>query len=297
MNEKQKSIAIAFLVTMIWASSWVLIRIGLADIPPVTFAGSRYFLAFLILLPFALRKYYRQELKKLSKKDWTNLVWLGLLYYTITQGSLFASLALLPATAVSLILSFTSIITALFAARTLYEKNTWLQWVGIMLNIIGVYLYFFPVMIADAQLTGILVAVLGMLANSFSTVLGRKINRSNQIPSILVTTISMGIGSIFLLVIGIISEGLPSFSIQNLILLLGMAILNTAIAFTLWNKALQGLEAVEASIINNTLVIQIAVVAWIFLDEKLSILDWVGIGVVAVGAVIVQLRPSRQSII
>ena len=40
----------ALLVTFLWSTSWVLIKIGLADIPALTFAGLRYVLALLVLI-------------------------------------------------------------------------------------------------------------------------------------------------------------------------------------------------------------------------------------------------------
>ena len=52
----------ALLVTFLWATSWVLIKIGLKDIPALTFAGLRYTAAFLCLLPFALRANRRDRL-------------------------------------------------------------------------------------------------------------------------------------------------------------------------------------------------------------------------------------------
>ena len=39
----------ALFVTFLWSTSWVLIKIGLVDIAPLTFAGLRYGLAFLCL--------------------------------------------------------------------------------------------------------------------------------------------------------------------------------------------------------------------------------------------------------
>ena len=45
----------ALFVTFLWSTSWVLIKIGLTDIPALTFAGLRYGLAFLCLLPFFFR--------------------------------------------------------------------------------------------------------------------------------------------------------------------------------------------------------------------------------------------------
>ena len=48
----------ALLVTVLWSSSWVLIRIGLDDegLPPITFAGLRYTVAALVLIAWARRR-------------------------------------------------------------------------------------------------------------------------------------------------------------------------------------------------------------------------------------------------
>ncbi|HXV99759.1 MAG TPA: EamA family transporter, partial [Anaerolineae bacterium] len=51
-----KTILQALLVTFLWSTSWVLIKFGLRDIPALTFAGLRYSLAFLCLLPFVLSR-------------------------------------------------------------------------------------------------------------------------------------------------------------------------------------------------------------------------------------------------
>ena len=292
---KKKAIALALLVTFLWATSWVLVKLGLDDLPPITFAGLRYFLAFLILLPFAFRKQNLNAIKTLSRLEWRYLVLLGLVYYTINQGAIFAAMALLPAMAVSMILSFTSIVTAGIAIRTLGEKASWMQWMGILLNLSGAYLYFYPVDLPNHQWLGILLAFIGMLANSVSTVLGRKVNLSGKVSSVVVTTISMGVGALALVAAGLLTEKFPIFSAKDLLLLGILAVVNTALAFTLWNKALQGLEAIEASVINNLVAFQIAVLAWVFLGESLSGLDIIGIMLAASGAILVQIRPSLQN--
>jgi len=48
-----KAIVLALLVTFLWSTSFILIKWGLAENPPLTYAGLRYTLAFLCLLPFA----------------------------------------------------------------------------------------------------------------------------------------------------------------------------------------------------------------------------------------------------
>ncbi|MCC6146476.1 MAG: EamA family transporter, partial [Anaerolineaceae bacterium] len=56
-----------------------------------------------------------------------------------------------------------------------------------------------------------------------------------------------------------------------------------------WNNTLKTLTAVESSIINNTMLPQIAILAWLFLDEPLNIRQIFGIVLVGVGTLIVQL--------
>jgi hypothetical protein len=46
-----------------------------------------------------------------------------------------------------------------------------------------------------------------------------------------------------------------------------LAVVNTAVAFTLWNRSLRPLSALESAGINNTMLIQIALLAWVFLGE------------------------------
>ena len=292
---KGKSIAQAFLVVTIWATSWVMIKLGLEDIPPVTFAGLRYFLAFLLLLPFVFQKKIRNEISRLSPKDWTNLILLGVFYYSINQGAIYAAIAFLPVMAVSLILSFTSIVTAGIASKTLDEKMTWIKWTGLLVNFIGAYLYFYPIQITASQLLGIGIAFVGVIGNSIGTIIGRKVNLSENISPITITTISMGIGSIVLLAGGILTERAPEFTYKSLVFLMIMVVINTAFAFYLWNTALKELQATEASIINNSIIVQIAILAWVFLGEKLSILDILGIILVFLGALLVQLRPNQRN--
>jgi len=55
------------------------------------------------------------------------------------------------------------------------------------------------------------------------------------------------------------------------------------------------LSAVESSIINNTMLIQIAVLAWLFLGESLRTLGILGLGLAALGTLLVQLRRQRPS--
>jgi drug/metabolite transporter (DMT)-like permease len=285
-----KAILLALLVTFFWSTSFILIKWGLAEIPPLTFAGLRYSLAFLVLLPLAFTPKHKVAIKNLSLKDWTKLILYGLLFIAFTQGAMFMGLKLLPAVTVSLWLNFTPLIVAIMAIFFLREYPTIFQWGGATLFIVGILTYFFPVSLSESQGLGLIVMTVGVLANSSSSVLGRGINRSGKVNPFVVTVISMGIGSIVLLITGIVIQGLPPISTQNLLYLLWLAVINTALAFVIWNYTLRTLTAMESSMINGTMLIQIAILAWIFLGEGITLQEIIGMAIAAVGAVVVQLR-------
>jgi len=246
---------LALLVTVLWSTSWVLIRIGLEDIPPLSFAGLRYTLAFLCLLPFAIRSRQLEPLRRASAGTWLRLILLGVLFYAVTQGAQFLSLFYLPASTTSLVLSFTTILVAFLAAFFLRERPTIAQWAGTVVYLVGVFVYLYPISLPRGEVFGLVAAFTGMLANAVSSVLGRYVNRSDDLSPLAITVVTMGIGSVLLLAVG---------------------------------------SAMESSMINNTMLFQIAVLAWLFLGEHLTLTEATGIVLAVVGTLVVQLR--RQTV-
>ncbi len=290
---RTSAIFLALFVTFLWSTSFVIIKLGLKEIPPLTFAGLRYFIAFIILLPFIFHKEKLEEIKSLDKKTWQKLILLGIIFYTATQGTQFIGLSLLPSVTVSLWLNFTPIIVALLGIFLISEIPTRQQWFGTLLFIAGIFVYFFPVSLSSNQTLGLIVMTIGVLANSGSAILGRDINRSGKHHPLVVTVISMGIGAVLLLITGIIVQGFPAINFTTILYLFWLALINTALAFTLWNISLRSLTAMESSIINGTMLIQIAVLAWIFLGESITIKEIGGMAIATVGALLVQIKKAR----
>lgn len=294
-NTHVRAVLLAFFVTLLWSSSWVFIRIGLADIPALTFAGLRYSLAFLVLLLYALRGGQLKPLRDLDARAWGRLLLLGLVYYAITQGAQFVGIANAPATMVSLLLSFTSVIVALLSGATLQERPTTLQWTGTVVALVGALVYFWGVSLSGSRVIGVVAGVVCAVANALSAILGRAVNRSGSLSPTAVTVVSMGIGSVVLLVAGIGFQGLPPLTPGNWALIVWLAVVSSALAFTLWNVSLQTLSATESTVINNTMLIQIAILAWLFLDESLSVRQIVGLALAAAGTLVVQLRRQPKT--
>lgn len=293
-SQKYQAVLQALLVTFLWSTSWVLIKFGLEDIPPITFAGLRYFLAFLTLLPLGFRRAGVTPLRALTARDWRDLIGLGLLFYTITQGSQFLGLAYLPAITFSLLLNSTAVTVAILGIVLLRESPTWVQWVGTAVFIGGALLFFYPFDFPAGSALGYGIAAIHILATSLASVFGRGINRKAHLHPVTVTLVSMGIGSIMLLLIGLLVEPTPILTLQNWLLIGWLAVVNTAFAFTLWNLTLRTLSAMESSVINNTMLVQISLLAWLFLGETLTLLQIAALVVATLGILLVQVRFGRQ---
>jgi drug/metabolite transporter (DMT)-like permease len=286
-------------VTFLWSTSWVLIKIGLddLDIAPLSFAGLRYALAAAILLPFGVRAMRRREGASVDPRLGLLVAAYGLLFVAVAQGAQFAALALLPATAVSLILASIPAVVAAFALVGGRERATLGQALGIGLLSIGAILYFGPFEVEAGTEAGFVAAGICLFAAAASSHLGRGLAR-DAIGSlggqVGLTAISMAIGAAALLVVGVALEGWPVLDPAGWLIVLWLAVVNTAFAFTLWNHTLRTLTAVESSVVNNTMTIQIALLATVFLGELLEPPQLVGLVLAAAGAAVVQVAPALR---
>jgi drug/metabolite transporter (DMT)-like permease len=290
VSPRIKAILVAFLVTFLWATSWVMIRLGLKDIPPLIFAGLRYMIASIILIPFSIRTILSRRVKVITGTQWFKLITLGLTFYFIAQGAQYIGLQRLPTMVVSMLLNIISIVVAFMGLMLLSEQPTVLQWIGVLLNFVGLNMFFLPYSFSNYQVIGIIIVLIGMLGASTGMIIGRDLNRKHDLPPVFITCISMLVGSSCLLITGLIVEGLPKISLVNLLYILWMAGINTALGFTLWNFALRELKAVESSVVSSTINIFIALLAWIFLGETLMLNEIFGMLIAGVGIILVQIR-------
>lgn len=284
------AVALAVFVTVLWSSSWVIIRIGLShSLPPVLFAGLRYGAAAAILWGITLsRRRSRRELLNLRPGAAGPLLLLGLVFYTLTQGAQFVAISAQPAATTSLLLSFSPLVVVAAAGRTLGEPPARRQIVGAGLVGLGAILYF------NGRLggtpVGMVAATIAMAANSAAALIGRWVNRDRLTGPLVTTTLSMTIGAVPLIAVGLMTGGWPAISATGWTIIGWLALVNTALAFTLWNVAHTRLTATETSVINNTMLVQIALLGWLFLGESLGFDQVAAIIVVSAGVVLAQLR-------
>ncbi|HWN18105.1 MAG TPA: EamA family transporter [Gemmatimonadales bacterium] len=70
----------------IWGSTWLAIKLGLRDLPPLSFAGLRFAAAALVLFGIAAVRGYRLPT---SRRDWILLAYTGLLTITLNYALVF----------------------------------------------------------------------------------------------------------------------------------------------------------------------------------------------------------------
>lgn len=293
----QRAVVTAIAVTILWSSSWVLIRVGLDDeeLAPLTFAGLRYGLAAVALVGWVgARRPARAEVRGLSGETWRRLVALGVVFIAVTQGAQFVAIDSQPAATTSLTLAPTALLVAVASARLIGERSSARQVVGAALIAVGACLYFAGDL--GATLIGMAAALTGLLANVAGALLGRSTNRTAAVSPVVVTGISMSVGACILVAAGIAAEGWPTITARAMLIISWLALVNTALAFTLWNRSLRQLTALESAAINNTMLIQIAVLAWVFFGESPGVLGIVGIVVVSIGAFLSSARRSTVTV-
>src|SRR5882724_4696310 len=70
----------------IWGSTWLFIKIGLTDLPPLTFDGIRFALASLILMLMVLA---RRAAWPRTRREWTLIAVVGVLQFSLNYGLVF----------------------------------------------------------------------------------------------------------------------------------------------------------------------------------------------------------------
>jgi drug/metabolite transporter (DMT)-like permease len=236
----------------------------------------------------------RRDEQPIDRRLVGQLLLLGIVFYALAQGTQFAALAVLPAASVGLVLATIPVWIGALAWLRGTERASLGQLAGLGLLVAGAALYFGEVDLGTAGWLGLGAAALCAAASTVGQHLARDLNRDAHGRlggAIGLTSVSMGIGSIALLTAGVALEGWPVLDERGWAIVAWLAVVNTAFAFTLYNRALQVLTAVESSTIVNLLLVMVAAMAWIFLGETLDARQVLGLAVVTVGVLIVQLAP------
>jgi drug/metabolite transporter (DMT)-like permease len=275
----------SFLVTLIWSSSFVIVKIGLESLGPLTIAGLRYFLGAIILLPFLIKR--KPLIGSISKNQWLHLILIGISAYTVGNGAMFWGLKYIPATTGSLLMGLIPLLVLIGGALFLKEIPTRWQVFGVILSLSGSVL-FFSSGLNPGEPRGIMILGFGLAGFVTFSLLGRGIARERQLDTLTLTTLPLAIGGVLSMAIALIVEGIPQFTNSSLLVVIWLAVVNTSFAYMIYNHSLRELTALEMNMIMNLSPIFTALLSWILLGEKLSPVQILGMMIVIVGVIFVQ---------
>jgi drug/metabolite transporter (DMT)-like permease len=296
---RRVAVIIGIVVTFLWATSVILIRIGVSDedVEPIGFAGTRFALAAVLLVPFALPGIRAAPTWGGSRRWLVGVAVYGVLLFCAAQIGFYTALGEVEASTVGLFMGLAPVVTAVVAMRSRRERASALQVGGIAVLIAGVVVYFgLEAPAADAT-AGLLAVVSIPVIVGGAAVLGRRVavdSRSYGGPASM-TAIAMVVGAATTLVIALLVEGVPSFSPTAWLLIVWLAVINTALTYTLWAQSQRSLRAVESSVLGDLTVVQVALLGWIVLGEGLDLEQIVGIALALGGVVLVQIAPVLRA--
>ena len=120
----------------IWGSTWLFIKLGLRDLPPITFAGIRFVIAAAILVLLALIS--RAPWPR-SRRDWSVIAITGTLQFALNYGLVFWGEQYISSGLAAVLQSSFPAFGLVIAHFYLpYERITTKKAFGVLLGVLGV---------------------------------------------------------------------------------------------------------------------------------------------------------------
>ena len=262
MKEKSKKIEVgimAFLVTFIWGSTFVLVKIGLSEIPPISFAMVRFLIAGTLMLIISLFRNRWSKITKLIKEDFIALSVLGLTGYTLFFIFAFEGMLFTTASNASIVTNFAPIFIAILSVLFLNEKLNIRRIIGIPMSFLGVLLVVTEGDLANLfsidKILGDLLIVISAFFWAIYTIYSKPIFEEED--TFAITTMSMILGAIYLIPFAFMLEN-PSVIIEISLLawaiIVFLALFGSVVAYLLWNEIV---SKIDATLAGTTVIISV----------------------------------------
>jgi len=266
-----KPVVVWLILSLIWGSTWLFIKLGLEDLPPFTFAGVRFVIAAAILLVvIAVR---RLPLPR-ERGDWRLIALTGVMAFAVNYGLLFwgegRTSSGLAAILQTIIPAFGLVIAHYYLPD---ERITPGKVGGIALGIAGVVLIFSDQASTEGKsaLAGSAAIVTGAFSVAYSNVLVKA--RARHIEPAVLAAGQMICGLVPLLLLGVTLEGNPfKFHWTPLALasLLYLALVGSAIAFLLFYWLVRNMDVTNTMLIPLVTPPIAVLLGWLVLNESLT---------------------------
>lgn len=289
------AVTLALFVTVLWSSSYILNQYAFADgIGPLTLVGLRYSLAALTLLIVRIARGRREPPAEVPLSPWQYLG-LGLAGYLVAQGMQYIGQVYVPPTQAGMVQAVgNSTLVLLIGAIWLREWPGPRQWAGIGIALAGSLLYYWPFAPTPQNLVGIGFFLLAGLGYAVQMTANRGLLARKAASPLDLVLYPMLVGAVSMLALGLALEPWPVITWKLVGLLLWLGPINGALGFLLWTHSQRGLQAFESTMLNNSMLLQIALLDVLFLSRVLSVRHVAALLLTGLGILTVQLAQRRR---
>ena len=284
MNTERVRVWIGFvIVSWVWGSTWLAIKIGLHSVPPMIGAGIRFLIASMIL-------YIIVKMRKIEipvSPDLRRLyLWLILFSYAIPFGLVYWCQQFIPTGLSSILFGAYPLWVALLSHFLLSnERLDFHKIAGILLGFIGVFIIFSrDVHWTDSNgfigMAGILSTT---LMQAFALVMIKKYGQ--PVSPFALNLVGMSVAGVLLFGAGLMFESFSAIKWDAAAVgsILYLAIVGSVIAFVTYHWLLKRVEAVYLSLVSFINPIIAVILGAIVLDETLAASVFLGAALVLVG--------------
>lgn len=279
----------------IWGSTWLFIKLGLEDLPPLTFAGIRFVISCAIIC--SIIRVRGIQLPR-ARADWLLLAVTGILSFGLNYGLVFWGEQHISSGLAALLQATLPAFGLVFAHFHLPgERLSWTRIGGVVLGVCGVAVVFSnQLAVAGRQaLAGCVALIFSAAFAAYSNVLvkayGKKLN-----PAIMAAG-QMFFGLLLLLAVGLPLEGNPfrfHWTPMAVIALLYLAVVGSVIAFLLYYWLVQNMDVTKSMLIALVTPVVAVILGMIVLQEKFGWRTLAGGAMIILGIALIVVHKGRR---
>ncbi|WP_153733240.1 DMT family transporter [Sporosarcina obsidiansis] len=270
----------------IWGGMYVVVKVVVAVIPPVELVWMRYVIALVALVIIGL---VTRQNWIIERRHFGMIIAIAIIGYVISIVTQETGTMLSTAQMGAIITSTTPAFMVLFASLILKERLTIKKVVSVSLATIGVVTIVGIDDIDMSSMLGGVSLIIAALTWAFMSVLIKRI--PDEYSQIVVTTYATLIAVVVLT--PFVIPKLPQIDINDVTNptiwggLIYLGVISTSIAFLLWSRGLQMLNASSGGVFFFFQPIVGTLLGWLLLGETISIPFWIGSILILVGVLIV----------
>ena len=273
-----------FIFVLLWSSAFITTLPIVLNSDPFSALAFRF---FFVAVCFFIYSTIKNIKIKVNFRNIFNSFSTGILFHGFYLGGVFYAIFVgLPTSIVALIVTLQPVLTNILAGYFLNEEVNVYQWIGIILGFAGAVMVIGFDIGSMLPMKGLIAAVIALIAITTSTIWQKKISNDLPLP---VNNMYQAIGAVVfhLTIIILIFE--DAFIIINLEFLLAMShqvFLVSLGAFSILMYLIKNNSASKTVSLFFLIPAVTATMAWVFLDENLSLVDVIGFIVTSIGVFI-----------